>query len=307
MRQAIVTGAEGFLGRHLVRELRRHGVHVTALGRLPGDEASYVAMGDAPWPTGRLADIIETTEPDAIFHLVGGKANSATELEQLNVGVAMAVMQAVRDVQVRPVMVFCGSAAEYGSAIVDGAPVSETADCQPTNAYGAAKLAQTNAALAFAARSGTPVLITRIFNPIGPGMPSYLALADFARQIATMPSGNGKLQTGNIHIYRDFIDVDHLVAAMRSLARNPDARGIINVCSGVPTELNVLVGMLIEASGKSVTVETDASRLRAGEPGTVVGSTLLLRKFGAEPQPGNYADVMARIWQDARMRWPSGG
>lgn len=303
MRHAIVTGAEGFLGRHLVRDLREHGVHVTALGREPRPEASYAAMGDAPWCSSRLAKIIETVEPDAIFHLVGGAVGSAAELEQLNVGVAACVMQAVRDTGARPLLVFAGSAAEYGSAIVDGVPVCEMATCAPVGSYGAAKLAQTKAALAFAETTGTPVLIARIFNPIGPGMPPYLALGEFARQIALLRGAGGVLHTGNVHVFRDFIDVKHVATALRRLAQNTDARGVVNVCSGQATELHHLVEMLIDVSAKRVVIETKGSRLRPGEFRTVVGSRTLLASFGAAPPPTDYADAVARIWHDAETRW----
>jgi GDP-4-dehydro-6-deoxy-D-mannose reductase len=303
VRRAIVTGAEGFLGRHLVHDLRQHGVHVTALGRGPRSEASYFAMGDAPWCPTRLAGIIETAEPDAIFHLVGGTVGSQAELEQLNLGVTTTVMQALRDVQVRPLLVCCGSAAEYGAAIMDGVPISETAACAPTSAYGASKLAQTHAVLAFAETTGTPVLISRIFNPIGPGMPPYLALGEFARQIAMLRASHGVLQTGNLHIFRDFIDADHVARALTTLAQNTDARGVVNICSGQATELSKLVEILIDMSGKKVTIEIIAARVRPGEIGVVVGSTVRLARLGAAPPQTDYADVVARVWQDAVTRW----
>jgi GDP-4-dehydro-6-deoxy-D-mannose reductase len=303
VRRAIVTGAEGFLGRHLVHELRRHGVHVTALGRQPRPEAWYIAMGDAPWCSTRLAGIIATAEPDAIFHMVGGTVGSRAELEQLNVGVTATVMRALQDVRMRPLLVCCGSAAEYGAAIIDGVPVGETATCAPTGAYGAAKLAQTHAALAFAEATGTPVLVARIFNPIGPGMPPYLALGEFARQIAVLRAPHGVLQTGNLHIFRDFIDAEHVVGALRNLAQNPDARGVVNICSGQATELSRLVEILIDVSGKNVTVETIPARIRAGELGVVIGCTELLARLGAAPPRTDYAGVVARVWQDAEARW----
>ena len=303
MQRAIVTGAEGFLGRHLVRDLRQHGVCVTGLVRQPKLDVSYIAMGDAPWCSARLARIIEMAEPDVIFHLAGGAVGSQAALERLNVGIATAVMQAVRDVQACPLLVCCGSAAEYGAAIVDGVPVDEAASCAPVSAYGATKLAQTNAVLAFAEDTGTPVLIARIFNPIGPGMPTYLALGEFARQLATLGAPQRVLQTGNIHVFRDFIDVEHVAVALRTLAQNPDARGIANICTGRATELCKLVQILISASGKNVTVETSIARLRPGELNVVVGSTALLARFGAVPPHTDYADVVLRIWQDAKTRW----
>lgn len=303
MKRVLVTGAAGLLGCHLVHHLRQQGVHIIALGRQPKRDDSYIAMGDAPWCPTRLARIIETAEPDAIFHLAGGVVGSHAELQQLNVSMALGLMQALREVQVRPLLVCCGSAAEYGSAIVDGVPVCETAKCAPLGVYGATKLAQTSAALAFAESTGTPVLVARIFNPIGPGMPTYLALGDFARQIARLHASSGVLRTGNIHVFRDFIDIEHVTKALWVLAQNPDARGVVNICSGQATELSMLVELLIDGSGKNITIETIPSRLRPGEVSVVVGSTALLASLGAAPPPTNHADVIARVWQDAERRW----
>jgi GDP-4-dehydro-6-deoxy-D-mannose reductase len=303
VRRAIVTGALGFLGSHLVRELQQRGVHVTALTRKPPSEASYIAMGDAPWCSSRLARIIETAEPDIIFHMAGGRVGPPADLAQLNVGVAIAVMHALRDVRVHPLLVCCGSAAEYGQAITDGVPVCESTTCTPTNSYGATKLAQTNAALAFAEETGTPVLVTRIFNPIGPGMPPYLALGDFARQIAIIPESHGVLRTGNIDVCRDFIDVKHVVGALIALAQNPGARGIVNICSGRATALRKLANLLIDVSAKNITIETLPDRRRRREVPVVVGSTARLVKLGWVPPPTNFEETIARVWQEAALRW----
>jgi GDP-4-dehydro-6-deoxy-D-mannose reductase len=259
-------------------------------------------MGDAAWSPARLADMIAAAEPDAVFHLVGGAVGAKTELDQLNLGVTTAVMRALRDVQARPLLVCCGSAAEYGAAIVDGEPVSETAVCAPLSPYAASKLAQTNAALEFAAATGTPVLVARIFNPVGPGMPPYLALGDFARQIAALPA-RGVLRTGNLQVYRDFIDVTHVTNAFWTLARNPAARGVVNICSGKATQLSWLVNLLIELSGKHVTVEPMPARVRPDELAVVIGDTALLARLGAAPPPTDHAAVMVRVWRHAETLW----
>jgi nucleoside-diphosphate-sugar epimerase len=302
MQRAIVTGAEGFLGGHLVRDLEQRGLRVTGLARRPGPETPHIAMGDAPWSVACLARIIERAEPDVIFHLVGGAVGSAAELERLNLGVTKSLMLALDQARVRPLLVCCGSAAEYGAAIIDGVPACETAICAPSSAYGTAKLAQTKAALAFAESSGTPVLVARIFNPIGPGMPPYLALGEFARQIASLPSSDGILQTGNIHVLRDFIDVEDVARAFWTLAHNPAARGVVNICSGQATRLSTLVELLIAASGKTMTLEIIPERVRQGELNVVIGDTTLLASHGAAPHT-DYRQVVERTWQDARMRW----
>ena len=81
----------------------------------------------------------------------------------------------------------------------------------------------------------------RIFNPIGPGMPRYLALGEFARQIAALPPHGGMLQTGSLTVSRDFIDVEDVASALHRLATHPLACGVVNICSGKPTRLDGLV------------------------------------------------------------------
>jgi len=302
MRRAIVTGADGFLGRHLVAVLEEHGVAVTTLTRRARPKLLSVEVEQAAWYSARLADIIERSEPDAIFHMVGGAVGSEAELVQSNLGVTASIMQALRDVCARPLLVCCGSATEYGAAIVDGVPVRETAACAPVSTYGSSKLAQTKAALEFSDTTGTPVLVARIFNPIGPGMPPYLALGDFARQLAELPAC-GTLQTGNVLVYRDFIDVEHVENSLWMLAENPAASGIVNLCSGEATQLITLVEHLIELSGKKVVIQPVPTRMRPHELNSVVGSTTVLAGFGAAPPRTDYADVMARIWHHAKTRW----
>ncbi len=299
--RALVTGGGGFLGRQIVHDLRQQGVAVSALVRRPTGEPSCIGIGDVPWPVARLSGIIESVAPDVIFHLAGAAVGSPEQLERVNVGIAASIMQALQEVGTRPLLVCCGSAAEYGAAIVDGVPVEESLPCAPISVYGATKLSQTNAAIAFAQSTGTRVLIARIFNPIGPGMPDHLALAEFARDLAAL-GARGVLRTGNIRVSRDFIDVSHVSSALLKLALASDARGILNVCSGRATRLEELVRMLIAASGKDIAIEVAPERLRRGEPNVIVGSTKLLAEFGAVPPHTGYGDAVSRIWREVSRR-----
>jgi GDP-4-dehydro-6-deoxy-D-mannose reductase len=194
-------------------------------------------------------------------------------------------------------LVIAGSAAEYGSAIRDGEPIDETAICAPLSAYGASKHAQTRMALAYASDTGTPVLVARIFNPLGPGMPSHLAVGDFARQIASIPWGRGTLRVGNIDVRRDMIDVEHIATLLCQLAANADAREVVNVCSGQTPFLRELVEMLIDSCGRKIDIDVDSARVRANELHTIIGSTDLLTKLGCPPPPTDFPAVIARIWQ----------
>lgn len=301
MRRAIVTGADGFLGRHLVQELEQRGVAVTALTRRPRPGAPASAH-PADWPAS-IGPIIEATAPDVIFQLAGRAYGSAAELEQANLGITRQVMTALRVLGAAPLLVCCGSAAEYGTAISDGVPVTETALCVPRSLYGTMKLAQTSAVLEFSAATGVPALVARIFNAIGPGMPAHLALGDFARQLVHLPQ-SGMLLVGNLGVYRDFADVAHVAGALANLALHPSARGIVNICSGQPTQLLRLVEGLVAHSGKSVSIQPVAERMRPGELGVIVGSTARLGALGAMLPPPAFDAILARIWQHAQTAAP---
>jgi GDP-4-dehydro-6-deoxy-D-mannose reductase len=306
VQRALVTGAEGFIGRHLVRELERHGTRVTGLARRPGSGSPHIAMGDAPWRAEHLAEIVRGAEPDVVFHLAGCVTGTAAELETLNGGLACSVMEALSLARVQPIFVCCGSATEYGSAIVSGVATPETAACAPLSMYGASKLAQTRSALAFGEATGTRMLVARIFNPIGCGMPPHLALSDFAHQIAALPPSGGVLRTGTLDVARDFIDVELVARALRLLTQHRDANGVVNICSGRATSLAHLVDSLISVSGKPVRLEAAPERVRAGELRSVFGDADLLWRLTGKLQETNYPLVMARIWQDAEARAAGG-
>jgi GDP-4-dehydro-6-deoxy-D-mannose reductase len=302
MRSAIVTGGQGFIGRYLVKALRRRGSNVKTLGRSRSTDAAHIVLEEQGWHSPALDRILADQMPDCIFHLAGAMCGTARELFQTNVGLTQALIRALQRTGLRPPLVIAGSAAEYGSAIRDGKPIRESATCAALSAYGASKQVQTREALAYADATGAPVLVARIFNPLGPELPPHLAIGDFARQIASMPGSRGTLRVGNLDVRRDMMDVEHIAVLLCRLADNPAARGVVNVCSGQAPLLRQLVDMLIEACGRDIAIAVDRTRVRAGELHAIIGSTDRLMKLGCPPPPTDFPAVIARIWQNMEAR-----
>jgi GDP-4-dehydro-6-deoxy-D-mannose reductase len=306
MRRILMSGAGGFIGRRLAAVLQGQGAHVATIGRGAGSGTLHFACGSAPWSVAQWRRALSLAEPEIVFHLAGAREGSPEELEDINVGLARGLLSAVEEMRTFPTLVFAGSAAEYGAAAADGVAVREDATCAPLGAYGKTKLAQTSAAIAFAERTGARVLVPRIFNPIGPGMPAHLALADFARQIVRLGPEGGWLETGDIDVSRDFVDIGQVTSLLATLAFNSTARGVVNLCTGIPTPLRYLVETMIAVSGKPIRVRVDQSRSRQGDPRIVFGSVERLKALVGDLRPADWPAVCAAILDAEAMRGEEG-
>ncbi len=282
--RALVTGASGFIGKRLSSALVDAGIEVIEIGQNQGDGGgNRIAFGPSPWPWRRWAEVLEETRPDAIFHLAGSRL-PPDKLREINLGLCEEMLRALRETGQKPVVLVSGSAAEYGAALVDGQPADEGYSCKPSNLYGETKLAQTEAIMTFSKETGVRCVVARIFNPVGRGMPANLSLGDFARQIEACPR-NGELVTGDVDVERDFLPIEAVVDALVSLALNPQAHGVVNVCSGRPVKLRRLVEAMIARSGKEIRIRVDPARIRPGEPRVIIGSTKRLSSFGVSASP----------------------
>ena len=296
MRRALVTGASGFIGRHLVAELRTSGWTVTTVSRAPHNMAdAYQALGSGPWDVAALTTMLDAVAPDVVFHMAGSThADLASDLYATNTLLTARMLDAVERSRQPPTVVLAGSAAEYGVVAADKMPVSESEPCHPTTDYAISKYAQTMLGLS-RSRRGSKVIVARIFNPVGPGMPGQLALANFAGQISAMPATGGQLYVGNLAVARDFIDVRD---AVRCMARLPNAKcfgEVVNICSGQACVLSSLVTDLIRLSGRPIDVIVDAARNRAADMPVFFGNNARLLQLGLPMAAPRFEDILSTL------------
>jgi nucleoside-diphosphate-sugar epimerase len=287
---ALVTGAGGFLGRHVVAQLQALGIPAVTLGR----------TGDIvlPYPSDASAILaaVAKVSPSLIFHLAGTTATeSVEEAYRVNVLFGAHLLTAARKMSSPPRVLLAGSAAEYGPVDEGLLPIVEDTACRPTSVYGITKLAQTLHGIA-AAAGGLPVVVARLFNVIGRGMPAHLALGAFAAQIRAMPNAGGVLRTGPLARWRDFVEVEATAAVLVALARDSNATGrVVNVCSGVPTSLASLTEALIASAGCPVALQEEAGRRGNSDMVRHWGSTARLGSLGYRLPSPNPARVAAAL------------
>ncbi|MGQ9367401.1 NAD-dependent epimerase/dehydratase family protein [Azospirillum sp. ST 5-10] len=296
--RVVVTGAHGFIGRRVSPELRRRGHEVLSLGFRVGAPAPrpaerYDGRLSSADAVDELVALLMEWQPDAVLHLAGTtNADHPDTLFALNAGFASTLMAAMRGAGFsdRPVLLM-GSAAEYGPFPRRLQPLDETARTEPTGLYGLSKLAQTRAGLA-ASELGQAVIVARVFNAIGTGMPAHLSLPSFARRLAASARpGDGPLATGNLNAVRDFVPVQSIATALADLLQCPAARGrVVNVCSGHPYRVGDVLARMIRLAGSVVAV--DQAQTAAGFTDVAFGDpSLLARLTGWQPPRLRNADL----------------
>lgn len=268
MGRLLVTGARGFLGRHLTAAATERGWEVVV-------------------PEGDLREAPVGTGADAVVHLAstrGGDDPWASLAGEL--AMAGNVLGAAGTVLIP------GSAAQYGMAGPE--PVAEDFPTVPLSAYGAVKCVLEAACLAEPLRGPARVIWARSFNMLGPGQGVDAPVAAWARQIA---GGARVVRTGDLDVVRDFLDVRDVADVYLDLVES-DFAGVVNVGSGEGVRLRDVFDAL---SGGAASAELDPSLTRATDPPAVVADVTRLRGvIGREPRRRPLAESVADVLAELR-------
>ena len=294
-RRILVTGAGGFVGRHLLPALET-AFPDAALLTDPFD-VTDPAAGDAA---------VDAARPDAVVHLAAVAAIPAARLDpghawQVNLRGTLNVARAVLHRVPGCTLLFASSADLYGASFRAGTPLAEDALPAPLNTYGATKAAA-DLALGAMAAEGLRVIRARPFNHTGAGQSPEFVVAAFAEQVARIAAGLQPpvMRVGALDPLRDFLDVRDVCAAYAACLSRADALTpgtVLNLASGRPRRVGDVLAALMEAAGVEAEVASDARRLRPTDIPVAVGDAALARRLlgwaPAIPWEQTLADVLA--------------
>lgn len=264
---ALVTGAAGFSGRHLVSCLADSGYRVVGL------DQQEAAVSGAALHVGDIADarfvrsLLIAVRPTLIFHLAAltNPRLDYLELHWVNAVGTLVLLQAVRQVCPDAIVLITSTSAVYGYVPAEALPIGEDRPFQPVSRYAVSKIAQEMLAYQQFAEHGLRVIRTRAFNLTGPGESPHFVTSAFARQIAEIEAGRRDpiLHVGNLETVRDWTDVRDAVHAYRLLAERGEPGAVYNVCSGKGTAIRSLLDeMLGLAHVPDIAVRLDPARLQ---------------------------------------------
>ncbi len=266
--KALVTGAAGFTGSHLVRALvaAGHRVWATDLSAptFEGAEGAALDITDRE----SCAELFGAVQPHWLFHLAGFSHVARAEKEvdaclQLNFEGTRDVLSSCEQRSPATRVVVVSSAEVYGRADVSDAPRTETSPVRPATIYALSK-AMSELACHHAVSRGLDVIILRPFNQIGPGQSSDFVASAFARQIASIEAGKAEplIRVGNLQAVRDFCDVRDAVGAYLRVAESGRCGEVYNITSTVAVSIREILTTLVSLGREEVRVETDPDRLR---------------------------------------------
>jgi GDP-4-dehydro-6-deoxy-D-mannose reductase len=291
-RTVMVTGARGFVGRHLVEELLRTSVwRVLELVRRPTDEGEsdyrrrlVADITDAE----RVQSVLEQWQPDYVFHLAAATPPATCrDLFAVNVGGTSGLLDAVVTRCPNAAVLVVGSDAQYGRLDPAWLPTPESAPQRPIGAYGRSKLLQELIARRLGAITNTRIICVRPFNHIGPGQSERFVVPTIAKQIALAERGLGTsvIKFGDGDAMRDFTDVRDVVRAYVEVLLRGSAGAAYNVGSGVSRRIRDMAAMLAALATTPVTLRAARTRSARGEVlVTCCDASRLRRRTGWAPR-----------------------
>lgn len=287
MVEIMVTGADGFVGHHLVELLHQEYKVAGLVGKGPLPKVSGNLSYDRADITDidRLNTIITKYKSPVIIHLAAVAATwkEDGELFKVNVEGTRNLYQVVSNIDgYDPKIIFASSGVVYGNTPHPG-DIREGAEVLPINPYGQSKYQAEEVGKEYVTQ-GLNIIAVRCFNLAGPGQGLGFFVPDMCKQIVDIErgeGGTGSVSVGHLGATRDILDVRDAVQAYKILINSDTKPGeVFNICSGVGHKMEEVLDILMSLSTKKITTIQDPKRMRRSETPIFVGNNEKLKSLG---------------------------
>lgn len=278
MSSILVTGANGFVGQHLITELLEHNASVIGIG---GPQLTTPEVfKNIDYRTVDLSDVAQVAHIDfsdisGVIHLAGMAAVGPSFERPMdyivtNVGIEINLFEAalVQGRHPRFLVISSGSLYDGRAAL----PLTESSAVVPSSPYAVSKVSQEQMALYYQGR-GFECIIARPFNHIGPGQGPGFIVPDLAKQVIDIEKDKTKeVRVGNLDAQRDYTDVRDIARAYRLLLESGKPGELYNVCSGTPRSGHDILQSILDATQTEPPIIADPALMRPSDNPLIYGS-----------------------------------
>jgi GDP-4-dehydro-6-deoxy-D-mannose reductase len=289
--RVLITGAFGFVGKHLLREMLAagHEVSVFDMAEAPPEFSGIKAVKGDIRDAAATDRAVADAAPDACVHLSGIAfvPNGWVKIRNVfdvNLSGTINLLEAFRKRFPSARILSISSSEVYGHAPRDHA-LTEDDLLNPGNPYAISKAAADLTVLSYAREHGIPAMTARPSNHTGPGQSPDFVVPSLARQIAAIALRKAPpvITAGNLDSRRDFTDVRDVARAYRLLIEKGHGGMAYNIASGAPVAIRQLFDGLCDIAGVRPEIETDSARLRSADERPALDTARIRDNAGWRP------------------------
>ena len=300
----LITGFSGFVARHFAEYLDRMQIpceicgidinepaydYKTAFSNNLKLEYHQVNLLD----TEALEGVFKSFVPDHILHLASFSSVSyswkhPSESFINNCVIFLNLMDMVKKFNPECRILSVGSSEEYGNVDRQDLPLRENQPLHPLSPYAVARVSQEQLSKIYADNYHYRIVMTRSFNHIGPRQDARFVIPSFIERILAIKNSGkdeGVIETGNVEIIRDFVDVRDVVRAYYILLTKGSPGEIYNICAGRRIALKDVIQMIAGMTGVKIATKVNPEYVRPQDCLEIVGTYYKMQsEFGWEPE-----------------------
>lgn len=259
MKTFFITGATGFVGKYLIDLLAKSYPDSKIIATTRSGMTHTPPLSNVHFEVIDLSQnpiilyTLDRYRPDYIIHLasyssVGFSWNEPILSFNNNVNIFLNLLEAVRHLNLKSRILSIGSSEQYGRVSKEDVPLVEDFKLNPISPYGVARVSQELLSKVYAEGYGLDIIMTRSFNHFGPGQDNRFFIPSIINKVLNSKNEqqNKPIETGDLSIIRDFVDVRDVVEAYKVLLEKGKSGEVYNICSGIGYTLLDIFNMICD-------------------------------------------------------------
>jgi len=294
-KRVLITGASGFIGQVVLKEMLKNedidffAIDTRKIPNISIEKLELVSLLDKE----KLMEIIKRYKPNIIIHLAAIALvthDNVGEIYNVNVQGTENLLEVTQEYCDKGTRVILASTAGvYGNQNVD--KYREDLSYNPANHYSYSKMITEYISKQY--KEDLDIVTIRPFNIIGVGQSEKFLVPKLVEHFADKKE---KLSVGNISSFRDYVDVEYCAEViMELISRKKLDFDILNICSGIPTNGEMIIQLLQEITDFKPEIEISSDFVRKNEVWRMIGDTTRLWEFMNSKKSQSVKDILVKM------------